>query len=137
MSQENVEIVKEIMQLMSVAAAGGGPTPGLIERFAPDVVVDMSRRVFNPDVYEGHEGLRRLGREVNEVWASFRIEPERFIESGDRVIVIERRRGRGRESQVEVEARSGVIWTLRDGKVVRMETDLAPADALQAAGLSE
>jgi ketosteroid isomerase-like protein len=137
MSQENVEIVKEIMQLMSVAAAGGGPTPGLIERFAPDVVVDMSRRVFNPDVYEGHEGLRRLGREVNEVWASFRIEPERFIESGDRVIVIERRRGRGKESQVEVEARSGVIWTLRDGKVVRMETDLAPADALQAAGLSE
>ena len=28
----------------------------------------MSRRTFNPDVYEGHEGLRRFKRERDEVW---------------------------------------------------------------------
>ena len=33
--------------------------------------------------------------------------------------------------------RSGVIWTLNEGKVVRMETDLDPAEALEAAGVSE
>jgi ketosteroid isomerase-like protein len=109
----------------------------LLDRFATDVRIDMSRRVFNPDVYEGHDGLRRLGAEVQEVWDEFRIEPERFVDAGDRVIVIEVRRGRGSGSGVEVEQRSGVIWTLRDGKVVAMETDLKPEEALEAAGLRE
>ena len=111
--------------------------PNAIELFAPDVVIDMTRRVFNPDTYEGHDGLRRLGREVGEVWGEFQIEPERFIDAGRQVVVIETRRGRGRGSEVEVGMRSGVIWTIQEGKVVRMETDLDPDEALEAAGLSE
>ena len=30
--------------------------------FAPDVVLDMSARVFNPQVYEGYDGLREYRR---------------------------------------------------------------------------
>jgi ketosteroid isomerase-like protein len=71
------------------------------------------------------------------VWEGFRIEPERFVDAGDRVVVIEVRRGRGSGSGVEVEQRSGVIWTLREGKVVGMETDLDPQEALEAAGPQE
>ncbi|MGA8804563.1 MAG: nuclear transport factor 2 family protein [Solirubrobacterales bacterium] len=136
MSQENVELVKKVMGLFNLAA-GGKPTPELLELFAPDVVIDMTRRVFNPDTYEGHDGLRRLGREVSEVWGRFHVEPERFIDAGRQVVVIETRRARGRGSEVEVGMRSGVIWTLNEGKVVRMETDLDPAEALEAAGVSE
>ncbi len=136
MSQENVEAVQEIIGLMN-REAGDEPSPALLDRFATDVQIDMSRRVFNPDVYEGHAGLRRLGREVRDVWEEFRIEPERFVDAGDRVIVIETRRGRGSSSGVEVDQRSAVIWTLRDGTVVRMETDLSPEDAFEAVGLSE
>src|SRR4051812_29121238 len=112
MSQENVEVVREVMGLL---ARPEGNEAALLERFAPDVRIDMSRRVFNPDVYEGHAGLRRLGAEIREVWDEFRIEAERFIAAGDRVVVIEKRRGRGKESGVEVEQRAGVIWTLRHG----------------------
>jgi uncharacterized protein len=138
MSEENVEIVREVMELMNRAASGGtADAEALLDRFAADVRIDMSRRVFNPDVYEGHDGLRRLGAEVQEVWEEFRIEPEQFVDAGDRVIVIEVRRGRGSGSGVEVEQRSGVIWTLREGKVVGMETDLDPKEALEAAGESE
>ena len=135
MSQENVEIVREIMDLFNRAGDAEAATE-VFARFDPDVVIDMTRRVFNPDVYEGHAGLRRLGKEVSEVWGAFQLEPERFIDVGDRVVVIERRRGRGRESGVEVEMRSAVIWTIKKGKVVRMETDLAPEQALDAVGLS-
>jgi ketosteroid isomerase-like protein len=138
MSEENVEIVREVMELMNRAASGGQTgADALLDRFAADVRIDMSRRVFNPDVYEGHDGLRRLGAEVQEVWGEFRIEPEQFVDAGDRVIVIEVRLGRGSGSGVEVEQRSGVIWTLRDGKVVGMETDLDPEEALEAAGEQE
>jgi ketosteroid isomerase-like protein len=136
MSQENVEIVREVMGLLG-SAAKGERVDELLERFDPEVQIDMTRRVINPDIYEGHAGLRRLGEDVREVWAEFEIEPERFIDAGERVIVIEIRRGRGTGSGIEVEMRSGVIWTLRQGKVIRMETDLKPEEALEATGLSE
>jgi ketosteroid isomerase-like protein len=97
------------MDLLSRAPADAAAASKLLERFAPDVQIDMTRRVLNPDTYEGHAGLRRLGREVREVWDEFQIEPERFIDAGDRVIVIETRRARGSGSGIEVEQRSGVI----------------------------
>src|SRR5438105_15929278 len=136
MSQENVEIVREVMALLSTTdtdpATKRQATERLADLFAAEVVVDMSRRVFNPDVYKGLDGLRRLAREMQTVWEAFTITPERFLAAGDRVVVIETRRGRGRSSGVEVEQRAGVIWTLRDGQVVRMETDLDPQEALEA-----
>jgi len=101
MSQENVEIVREVMELFN------DPNPAAVERLreliAEDVHIDMSRRVFNPDTYDGHEGLIRLGRETQAVWDTFTLTPEQFIDAGDRVVVIETRRGRGRGSGTEVE----------------------------------
>jgi len=105
--------------------------------FAPDAVIDMSRRVFNPDVYEGHAGLIRLGEDVASVLERV---PHR-AGTGDR------RRGSGgrdrdppwprRRKRGPVEQRAAVIWTLRDGRVVRAETDLAPEAALAELGLEE
>jgi ketosteroid isomerase-like protein len=135
-SQENVEIVRKVMALMS-EPPGPSRDREVLACFAPDVVIDMSRRIFNPDVYEGHAGLLRLGEDVATIWSEFRIEPERMIDAGDQVVVIEMRRGRGVGSDIEVEQRTSVIWTLRDGRVVRAETDLAPEDALRAVGLNE
>jgi ketosteroid isomerase-like protein len=136
MSQENVEVVREVMALLS-EKRGARRNRELLDRFAPDVVIDMSRRVFNPDVYVGHAGLRRLGEDVAAIWSEFRVEPERMIDAGDRVVVSETRRGRGVGSDVEVESRAWVIWTIRDGLVVHGETDLAEDEALKAVGLEE
>jgi Ketosteroid isomerase-related protein len=136
-----VEIVREVMALFGNApdesAADGEASKRLSDLISPDVHIDMSRRVFNPDTYDGHEGLRRLAREMQVVWDEFTIVPERFVDAGDRVVVIEIRRGRGRASGVKVEQRAGVIWTLRGGQVVRMETDFDPMQALEAVGLQE
>ncbi len=38
------------------------PTTELAEVYAPDVVLDMCARVFNPKVYGGYEGLREYPR---------------------------------------------------------------------------
>jgi ketosteroid isomerase-like protein len=135
-SQENMEIVRTVMALMS-ERPGPRRNREVIAYFAPDVVIDMSRRVFNPDIYEGHAGVRRLEEDVATVWSDFNVEPERMIDAGDRVAVIEVRRGRGAGSDVQVEQRAWVIWTLRDGRVVRAETDLAREEALKAVGLEE
>src|SRR5271167_2364124 len=104
---------------------------------ATDAQIDMSRRVFNPDVYCGQAGLRRLLQEIRAVWDQFRVTPVRFVDAGDRVVVIETIRGRGRASGVEVEHRSASIWTVRVSKIIQMKARYDPQDALKAVGLEE
>jgi ketosteroid isomerase-like protein len=143
MSQENVEIVREVMALVDSACNGDlsqsldDLSQRLANLVATDAQIDMSRRVFNPDVYRGQAGLRRLLQEIREVWDEFRVTPERFVDAGDRVVVIETIRGRGRTSSVPVESRSASIWTLRDGQIIHMQTRYEPQEALKAVGLRE
>jgi ketosteroid isomerase-like protein len=56
---------------------------------------------------------------------------------GGRVFMVASHHGRGRGSGVEVGTESGYIYTVRDGKIVRLELFGKPADALAAAGLDE
>jgi ketosteroid isomerase-like protein len=131
---QNVEIVREVMALVRRTGTGE-PEPRLFELLAPEVKLDMSRRTFNPDVYEGHDGLRRFKRERDEVWEEFLVTPERMVDAGESVVVIESLRGRGRGSGVETRSRSASVWTMRDGQVIHMATYRDPQEALDAVGL--
>jgi len=131
---QNMEIVREVMALVRRTGAGE-PEPRLFELLAPEVKLDMSRRTFNPDVYEGHDGLRRFKRERDEVWEEFLVTPERMVDAGESVVVIESLRGRGRGSGVETRSRSASVWTMRDGQVIHMATYRDPQEALDAVGL--
>ena len=137
MSAENVEIVRELMAVRERARVSGEP-PTRTNLLAPDFEIDMSRRVFNPDVYRGIDGLARLDDEIRDVWEELRVVPEQFIDAGDRVVVMEKIGGRGRRSGVEVETRTyATIWTLRDGQVTRVQVGVDPNEALKAVGLEE
>jgi ketosteroid isomerase-like protein len=72
--------------------------------------------------------------DVGEVWETFEETVERYVDAGERIVVVARRRGKGRESGVYVEDRSASIWTLRAGRVIHVETELDPDDALRTAG---
>jgi len=65
--------------------------------------------------------------------------PERFIDpGGDRVLVFSREGRRGKGSGAEIWTHlTAHLWTLKDGKAVRMQSYWERADALEAAGLSE
>ena len=49
-------------------ALNRGDAKALAALCAPDFRLDMSDRVFNPEVYSGHEGIRRFVADVHEVW---------------------------------------------------------------------
>jgi ketosteroid isomerase-like protein len=135
MSQQNVEIVRELMAVRERARESGEP-PARADLLAPDFEIDMSRRVFNPAVYRGIDGLMRLNNEIHDVWEEFRAVPEQFIDAGDRVVVLETIHARGRGSGVELETRTyATIWTLRDGQVTRVQVGVDPNEALKAVGL--
>jgi ketosteroid isomerase-like protein len=136
MSYENVEVIKRAHErLFGDLAAFRGTAADLAEFCAPEVHLDQTRRVLNPASYDGYEGLLRGLGEVRDAWERFTLEPERFIDAGDRVVVIHRVRARGRGSGVELEARSASVYTLRDGRVVRLVVYDEPSDALESVGL--
>ena len=56
---------------------------------------------------------------------------------GNQIAVATRYRARVHGSGAAFEAHVSALWTLRDGKVVRYAWFHEPADALEAAGLSE
>src|SRR5438270_13349385 len=99
--------------------------------------IDLSRRVFNPETYKGFDGLVRLNDELREVWAEWKVTPERIVAVGDSVVSIETVRGRGRGSGLETEARYASIWTFANGRVTRVQLGFDPDEALKAVGLAE
>jgi ketosteroid isomerase-like protein len=86
----------------------------------PDVVLDMSRNVFNPDVYRGDDGFIRWAGAIEDMWDDFEAEAEEIIDAGDSVVTAVRISGRGRGSGVDVEMRVFNVWAFREGRVLRL-----------------
>jgi ketosteroid isomerase-like protein len=89
-------------------------------------------------VYRGHEGWRKWSAHFSEAWEAVSLEPQEYIDAGDgRVVLLARVAAHGVGRGVEVERLEGVMWTIRDGKTVRMDYYGSPEEALEAAGLTE
>jgi uncharacterized protein len=87
--------------------------------------------------HRGREEIQRAIEAQLEVFEDLTIEPEEFHEHGSHVAVPVRQRARGGASGIEVEIRIGHLWTVRNGKVVRLEVFAAREDAQKAAQLAE
>jgi ketosteroid isomerase-like protein len=68
-------------------------------------------------------------------WEDWRCEAEELVASGDHVIALCLYTGRGRDSGVAVEQRGAHLWTMRDGRAIRLEVFSSRDRALRAAGL--
>jgi uncharacterized protein len=87
--------------------------------------------------HRGHEGVRAYAQHVSDAWQEFTIRAERFLDFGERILVLTRERGRGRLSGVEVQSRpTAHLWTLRDGYVVGFQVFWEREEGLQAVGVS-
>jgi ketosteroid isomerase-like protein len=133
MSEENVELVRRSYEAMNKREFSH--TPELLD---PEVEFDLSRNILNPDIYRGYEGFERLVGVIEEVWDDFHFEIQELIDGGDCVVAEVTVSGTGRGSGVEAEMRVFNIWTLRDGKVIRLAGGYRErSEALEAAGLRE
>jgi ribosomal protein S18 acetylase RimI-like enzyme len=68
-------------------------------------------------------------------WDGWRCEAEDFVAVGDSVVVLARYTGRGKDSGVAVDTKGAHLWTLRDGRAVRLEVFSSRERALAAAGV--
>lgn len=85
--------------------------------------------------YRGHDGVRELWSEAQRIFGGFKNIPEEVYEAGDRVVVFVRVEGVGAKSGAPVEARIAHVQTIRDGKVIRVESFEDRDEALRAAGI--
>jgi ketosteroid isomerase-like protein len=88
-------------------------------------------------VFRGHAGLKRWTAKTREIWDEWRFHVERFIDVGDRVLVLVHLVAQGGLSGVRLERDTAHIWTLADGKVTRCEVFLDRAEGLAAVGIQE
>src|SRR5271167_214187 len=123
MSQANVEVVRSIYRLWS-------------EHDSARHLIDRELEYVNPPyaVESGTRHDRRTLGKIREVYPDFRVEPERFVDAGEDVVVIGIARGTS-ASGVEAEWRQGYVWTVQDGKAVRFRWFNDPDEALKAVGL--
>ena len=87
-------------------------------------------------IYAGAEGANQFNAEWADAWDDWELQPEEFIEAGERVVVIVTQRGRSKATGIPVEMRFAQVWTLRDGWGIRMQMFASVEEALEVAGLS-
>ena len=81
MSEENVEIARR-----GYAAYNRDGPHAIIEYLDPEVEWGTPEQdPFMTGTYRGHEGVRRFLDEFFELFEEARIEPEEFLDAGDRV----------------------------------------------------
>jgi ketosteroid isomerase-like protein len=101
MSQENVEIVRRIYDVVNVAGLG-----------AVDDFFHPAAEVVPPPIWpegstlRGREQVREFARQWMETFEDFKVEPERYLDSGrEGVVVYVRDRGRIKGSPTEIDNR--------------------------------
>jgi ketosteroid isomerase-like protein len=146
MSQENVEVVRGAYELFNRyhgakargdAAEVEATWDAVKEWTAPDLEYREDPSWPGARTYRGLDKCRPVWDEYYEEFGEQAFEPERFLDSGDQVVVILRWSARGTSSGAAVEMPQGHLHTLRAGKIAKWEIYFNPQEALEAAGLRE
>jgi hypothetical protein len=96
------------------------------------------RSAVTATVYEGHEGVRRWHRDLEEafgeqVW----IEPEAYFDLGEHTVTFHLLHGRGQQSGADVAERFAHVHRWRRGLTVWFKAYVNPEDALKDLRVSE
>ncbi len=129
MSQENVELIRRGYERWIATGELRAPA---------GLVWDVSELGW-PDqqVYLGREGADQFNTEWAAAWDDWEMEPEDYLDAGERVVVIINQRGRSKVSGILLEMRFAQVWTFQDGLANRMDMYASVDQAFEAVGLSE
>jgi ketosteroid isomerase-like protein len=95
---------------------------------APDIVVGTT-----VEAYRGHEALLERLDEGDNAFDDFTVELLEVEELAEHVVASMRQRGRGKASGTEVDHRFTHVWTVRDGRAIRLQSFADRDDAVRYA----
>ena len=133
MSRENVETVRA-----SWRALADGGLDALTEFWDPEI--DWRAIEGAPDdvgEMRGREAVRRYLQDWVDTFDGLTVVAEELLELDDRrVVAVLRVSGRAKLSGIETELRLAVVYSLRDGKIVRGREYIDREQALEAVGVA-
>lgn len=133
MSQENVELARQVMDTLSRRDLSG-----LIALADPEVEWhSFFAQLGEGGVYRGHDGTQQYLGDLNDAWEVVRADVDEGIGVGEVAVLVGRIHYRGRGSGVEDESPAGWMLKFRRGKLVCFRAFREPEQALEAVGLSE
>jgi SnoaL-like protein len=89
------------------------------------------------EVFYGHDGYRQVWRTMLDAFEYLRLEPEEFLDLGNKVLATVQLRGHGSGSGVPVGLQLFSLYKFQRGLVVWQEDFGDRSEALEAAGPSE
>lgn len=121
---ENVALVRRTYELFNARDA-----EGIVELMRPDgelfpYAIDEARA----EGYQGHDGLRRYVADVEALFERFEVDIAEIRDAGDDVVLASGRLRGVTRTGVEVDMAAAWLWTVRDGKLSRMQAHPAPRD---------
>jgi uncharacterized protein len=133
MSAQNVEVVRRGFE-----AFNSGDMVRILAFADPDFEAIVPPELSaEPDIYRGHDGIRRYFQTFQDAMDEIRFQPERFWDVGPSVVALVRITAKGRQTAISVEQRIAQVWSIRDGRAKRVQTYASLSEALQAVGLEE
>ncbi|HKH13842.1 MAG TPA: nuclear transport factor 2 family protein [Solirubrobacterales bacterium] len=135
MSRENVEVA-----LAGMEAWSRRDLRAMLELLDPEVEWHPAfQKLLGGEAvtYHGHDGVRELMRDTDEIASAVDPVMSEVYDLGDRVAAVGRLAIRGRESGIEIDSPVGVVADFREGKLLCIRTYLGHTEALEAAGLRE
>jgi ketosteroid isomerase-like protein len=116
MPQSSVDLVRESLRRFNF------DRDGVYELLSEDVFVEVPPSLSaEPDVYEGHAGIRRYLDGFDGMLEDVRFDLVELHDEGDQVIAELILKGRGVSSGIEAELPTAVIHWIEDGKITRMQ----------------
>lgn len=130
MSEENVEIVRAF-----IAAYNRRDFEAAVEAFDPEIEWVLPERQSS-DSCRGPNEVKRFWEGLDNTFEELRLDPQEYLDAGDRVATRLRYYGRGKGSGLKIEAELyHQVATFRAGRMVRIEYFAKWSEALEAAGL--
>jgi len=131
MSEENVEIVREVL-----VALNRRDVDGYLACCTDDVELFPATAPVEGG-YTGRSGIQRFFADLTDTTPDIEVEIEELKTVGQNVLAIERASASGRTSDIGGEIDFTTVYEFAGPKIRRIRVFLNRRDALQAAGLSE
>ena len=131
MSQENVERARQAYRHFNDVGEFDS------EFLFPECEFDYSNVMPDVPPFRGLDRANAVLREWTAAFEDFRIEVDRFVDAGDRLIAFVRNTAQVKGSGLPIENHFAQVWTVENNRGIRVEVYLDESKALEAAGLRE
>lgn len=127
-----------ITQIRSAYAAfNRGDFDAAVAVLSPDIEWTEPPEFPGGGTYHGREAVKKYLMHSRAGWVEGSSEPERFIESGNRIVVFVRARFRDKQNPEWHEVELADVYTIHKGQIVQMRAFADRNQALAWAGAAE